>query len=160
MWKCESGYRDFYKISKKNTACAFNHIEENTRKERKPMPQQTSIKAKDWPPSLHTYINFLGTFKERVIFFYKLVHVVLYVILGRHFGMISQFFGMKIYYYCYLLFKWKTGKNPVLEQWEVCLPKCHNKFSSQNNVWKYRPTTWKGFMSFNLLCSGMWVMSD
>ena len=74
MWKCESGYRDFYKISKKNTACAFNHIEENTRKERKPMPQQTSIKAKDWPPSLHTYINFLGTFKERVIFFYKLVH--------------------------------------------------------------------------------------
>ena len=29
----------------------------------------------------------------------RLVRVVLYVILGRYFGMISRNFGMKIYYY-------------------------------------------------------------
>ena len=29
----------------------------------------------------------------------KLAHGVLYVILGRYFGMISQNFGMKIYHY-------------------------------------------------------------
>ena len=27
----------------------------------------------------------------------KLIHVVLYVVLGRYFGMILQYFGMKIY---------------------------------------------------------------
>ena len=40
----------------------------------------------------------------------KLVHLV---ILGRYFGMISQNFGMKIYYY--LLFHWQTEKIPVLD---------------------------------------------
>ena len=30
---------------------------------------------------------------------HKLVHVILYVILGRYFGMILQNFGMKIYHY-------------------------------------------------------------
>ena len=29
----------------------------------------------------------------------RLVRVVLYVILGRYFGMILRYFGMKIYYY-------------------------------------------------------------
>ena len=29
----------------------------------------------------------------------RLVHIVLYVVLGCYFGMILQYFGMKIYYY-------------------------------------------------------------
>ena len=50
---------------------------------------------------------------DRTVLILNTVDVVfvLYIILGRYFGMISRNSGMKIYYY--LLF---TEKNPVLDQ--------------------------------------------
>ena len=36
-------------------------------------------------------------------------------------------------------------------QQEVCLPKYHNKFSSQNNVPKYRPDDVKRFIIYQIL---------
>ena len=45
-----------------------------------------------------------------------------------------------------LLFTFLTGKlrkKLVLDQNGVCLPKYHNKLSSQNNVRKYRPENMK-----------------
>ena len=37
----------------------------------------------------------------------------------------------------------RQTRKPVLDQWEVCLPKYHNKVLSQNNIWKYRPDDMK-----------------
>ena len=45
---------------------------------------------------------------------FKPLHVVLYVILGRYFGMISPKIGMKIYIVYF--FNWQTEKKPVLDQ--------------------------------------------
>ena len=69
---------------------------------------------------------------------FKLVHVLLYDIFVRCFGVIARQFGMKI------LFTFLTEKIPVLDQQEVCLSDFHQQtivMSSQNNMRKYH-TKW------------------
>ena len=75
-------------------------------KEKKKQKKKGQDDKKDKPKGLYTRESEAQlmlqamAFNEKVI---KLVHVVLSVIFGRYFGMISQKFGMKIYYY--LLFE-------------------------------------------------------
>ena len=71
-------------------------------KEKKKQKKKGQDDKKDKPKGLYTRESEAQlmlqamAFNEKVI---KLVHVVLSVIFGRYFGMISQKFGMKIYYY-------------------------------------------------------------
>ena len=74
----------------------------------------------------------------------RLVHVVLYIILGHYFGMKSRNFGMKTYYY--LLFRltnWeKTCFGPISS-----LFRFRPKITSQNII----PRTWNRFKQELLL---------
>ena len=71
-------------------------------KEKKKQKKKGQDDKKDKPKGLYTRESEAQlmlqamAFNEKVI---KLVHVVLYVILGRYCGMISRNFGMKNYYY-------------------------------------------------------------
>ena len=70
----------------------------------------------------------------------KLVHVILYVILGCYFGMISWNFGMKIYHY--LL-------HYLANQQEVCLPNIITNFRHKITPENIVPMTWKGLILTN-----------